>query len=120
MHSLNLKLCSFNCCSLQKNIDIVRELTRSNYDIILLQETLVIEDKIGILDYIDEKYECIGVPAIYSDKVLCSNAGRPEGGMAIMWKSASKFRVNKVVFENNIMIFNFSVGKENVVIVNVY
>ena len=120
MDFLNLKFCTFNCCSLQKNIDIIRELTCHNYDIILLQETFVTQDKIGILDYIDEKYECIGVPAIYSDKALCTNAGRPEGGLAVMWKSSGKFKIKKVVFENNFIIFNIIVGRESIVLVNTY
>ena len=59
---MELKLCTFNCCSLRKNIDIVRELTNNKYDIILLQKTFITEDKIGMLDFIDERYECIGVP----------------------------------------------------------
>ena len=117
---MELKLCTFNCCSLWKNIDIVRELTNNKYDIILLQETFVTEDKIGMLDFIDERYECIGVPAIYSEKVLSSNAGGPEGGMAIMWRTASKLKVKKIIFENNFMIFNFTTGNTSIVIVNVY
>ena len=117
---MELKLCTFNWCSLWKNIDIVRELTNNKYDIILLQETFVTEDKIGMLDFIDERYECIGVPAIYSEKVLTSNAGRPEGGMAIMWRTASTLKVKKIIFENNFMIFNLTAGNTSIVIVNVY
>ena len=117
---MDLKLCTFNCCSLRKNIDIIRELTDCKYDIIFLQETFITEDKMGILDFIDERYECIGVPATYSEKVLTSNAGRPEGGMAILWRTASKFKVNKIIIEDNFMVFNFSVGNISIVIVNVY
>ena len=62
MDNFNLKICSFNCCSLRKNIDLVRDLTNGCNDIVFLQETFVTEDKLGILDFIDENYECIGVP----------------------------------------------------------
>ena len=117
---MDLKLCTFNCCSLRKNIDIVRELSNNKFDIILLQETFITEDKIGILDFIDERYECIGVPATYSEKVLTSNAGRPEGGMAVMWRTASKIKVRRITFESNFMVFNFALGNKNIVIVNVY
>ena len=117
---MDLKLCTFNCCSLRKNIDIIRELCDNKFDIILLQETFITEDKIGILDFIDERYECIGVPATYSEKVLAANAGRPEGGMAVMWRTASKIKVKRIMFENNFMIFNFNISNTNIVIVNVY
>ena len=61
MEGFNLQICTFNCCSRTKNIDLIRELTASHYDAILLQETFVTEDKSGILDYIHENYESIGV-----------------------------------------------------------
>ena len=59
-------------------------------------------------------------PATYSEKVLTSNVGRPECGMAIIWRTASKLKVKKIVFENNFMIFNYTAGNTSIVIVNVY
>ena len=50
---MDLKLCTFNCCSLKKNIDLVRELTSKCFDIIFLQETLVTKDRLGDLAFID-------------------------------------------------------------------
>ena len=73
-----------------------------------------------MLDFIDERCECIGVPTTYSEKVLTSNAGHSEGGMAIMWKTASKLKVKKIIFENNFMVFNFTAGNTSIVVVNVY
>ena len=115
-----LKICSFNCCSLRKNIDLIRSLTDGCTDIIFLQETFVTEDKLGILDFIDENYECIGVPAKYSEKSLTANAGRPEGGMAILWKKGSQFTINKIILDDNFIVFNIRIGDFNVVLVNVY
>ena len=63
-------ICSYNCCSLNKNIDVVRELTDEKYDIIFLQETLVTEERMGELQFIDENYEVAGVCSVFSDKVL--------------------------------------------------
>ena len=59
MNCIDLKICTFNCCSLRKNIDLVRELTSGHVDIIALQETFVVEEKIGQLDFIDENYEIL-------------------------------------------------------------
>ena len=52
---MELSLCSFNCCSLYKNIDIVRELTSKNFHIIMLQETMLILERPGDLNLIDER-----------------------------------------------------------------
>ena len=120
MDCVDLKLCTFNCCSLKNNIDLVRELTGRKYDVIMLQETFVTEDQLGIIDYIDENYDCIAVPATFSEKVLAANAGRQEGGMAILWRKASNLKVNKVSIENNFMVFNFAIGNVKIVVVNVY
>ena len=52
---MDLKICSYNCCSLLKNIDNIRILTNKGFDIIFLQETFITGDKLGIIDFIDEK-----------------------------------------------------------------
>ena len=75
----SLRLCTFNCCSLRKNIDLVRGLADSRYDIIFLQETFITEEKLGELDFIDKNYNCVGAPATYSENVVKAGAGRPEG-----------------------------------------
>ena len=86
---MDVSICSYNCCSLRKNIDIVRNLTEKKYDIIFLQETFVTEEKLGQLDYIDENYESAGVGAVYSERCLASMAGCPKGGMACLWRTDS-------------------------------
>ena len=76
---MNLSICSYNCCSLRKNIDLIRELTDKNIDIILLQETFVIADDLSILQFIDENYDSIGVGATYSNDAVMNMKGRPMG-----------------------------------------
>ena len=46
-----------------------------DYDIIYLEKAFVSEKKLGQLEFIDEKYDCVGVPAVYSEKVIVSGAG---------------------------------------------
>ena len=41
-------------------------------------------DKLGILDFIDEEYDSVGVGTRYSDKAVASMAGRPEGDLALL------------------------------------
>ena len=57
---MQLSVCSYNCCSLAKNIEIVRDLSSKQYDLIFLQETLVTEDRLGELNFIDEHYNVVG------------------------------------------------------------
>lgn len=120
MTDFNLRVCTFNCCSLTKNIDLIRELATEKYDIICLQETFITEDKLGILDYVDENYESIGVPAAYSEKALTANAGRPEGGMAVLWRRNSNFTIKKVSLEKNFMMIKVRVSDKDILLVNVY
>ena len=121
IHSnMDIRLCSYNVCSLHKNIDVVRKLTENKYDIIFLQETFVVDDKLGEIDYIDEFYESVGVGAVYSEKSLSSMSGRPMGGMACLWKNDSHFKVNKVVLDDNLCIISISVMNFKIVLVNVY
>ena len=117
---MDLSICSFNCCSLRKNIDIVRELALNEFDVIFLQETFLTEDKLGLLDYIDEDYECVGVGAVYSERALFSVAGRPQGGMACLWKLDSPFKVDNVILENNLCVLFITIGNIKVLLVNVY
>ena len=73
---MNFTVCSYNCCSLSKNIEIVRDLTSKCYDIIFLQETMVTENRLDDLSYIDENYDSIGSASVYSEKALESCGGR--------------------------------------------
>ena len=86
---MDLKICPFNCCSLDKNIDVVRDLACQDYDLLFLQETFVTEDRLGDLAFIDENYEAVGSRAVYFERAIESNAGRCEGGMACLWKRAA-------------------------------
>ena len=94
---MDLKICTYNCCSLRKNINLIRGLTEDSIDIVFLQETLLLEEKLGDLAFIDENYDSVGVGAIYSEKALAANAGRAEGGLACLWKKNANFKVNKII-----------------------
>ena len=107
-------------CSLRKNVDIVRELTKNKIDIIFLQETFTVDEKLGELDFIDEFYESVGVGAVFSDKSLVSMSGRPKGGMACLWRKGNHFKVDKIVLDRNLCVFSISVANYKIVLVNVY
>ena len=115
-----LRICTYNCCSLRKNVELIRELCDDAYDIIFLQETLLVEDRLGNLSFIDETYESVGKSASYSEQALTSNAGRAEGGLACLWKMNEKFSVKKINFEDKFIEMHLMVGNSCILLINVY
>ena len=85
---MDIRVCTYNICSLRKNIDVVRKLTESKFDIIFLQETFVVNDKLGELDFIDEFYESVGVGAEYSEKSLVLCWAVRQGGWLVCGEGA--------------------------------
>ena len=117
---MDLRICPYNCCPLNKNVDIVRELADVGYDFIFLQETLVTEDRLGDLNYIHEEYEAVGSGAVYSDRALQSNAGRCTGGVACLWRREASLSIDKVFIEKDYIVLSVICGSLTLVFVNVY
>lgn len=115
---MELSSITYNCCSLRKNIDIVRQLCLDKYDLIFLQESYVTEDKMGDINYIDESYECVGSPAIYSEKCLLSVSGRCQGGLVCMWRKHLPIKV--IAIEENYIVLQLSCNGIDNMLVNVY
>ena len=115
-----ITLCSYNCCSLKNNIDIIRNLTDQNIDIVFLQETFVTKNHLSILDFVDERYGSIGVGAIYSDKSLESGSGRPMGGLACLYKINSSFTLELIKSDNDIMILKLRINNLEILLINIY
>ena len=114
----SIRACSYNCFSLSKNIELVRELTESNYDIIFLQETLVTDNNLGMLDFIDESYKSIGIGATHSNKSMESGYGRPMGGLGCIFKN--NIPIKLIDSSNDIMIVSITLNSVTLILVNVY
>ena len=95
-------------------------LTGSGYDSIFLQETLVVENRLGELSFIDENYDVVGLSSVYSDKALKSNAGRSEGGPACLWRKDASYQIDKIIIENDYIIMSITTDSVVIVLVNVY
>ena len=80
----------------------------------------MVENKLGILDYIDERYECIDVGATFSEKSLVSMADRPERGIAMLWRKDSYFKVNEISLRKKFIYLYILIGNLNCVLVYVY
>ena len=117
---MDLKICTYNCCSVRSKFEIIKNLCKENFDIIFLQETLLTEEKLGLLDSIDSAYNVITVPAIYTEKVLTSLKGRPSGGMACVFKKCDDFSIECVQLNNRYMLINCRYNNLNIFFINVY
>ena len=117
---MDLTVCSYNCCSLNKNIDIVRRLADGGCDIIFLQETLVTETRLGDLNFIDENFNVVGSASVYSEKAIESNSGRSEGGLACMWRKDAPFNIEKISIMKDYIVLSVKIGSLIIVLVNVY
>ena len=115
---MELNFCTFNCCSLKKNINLIREIASLNFSIIFLQETLITDDNIRLLDFIDETYSGLGVGAIFSDKSIATSAGRPMGGLACIYKN--NLNVKCLYSADDIIVISVNMNNMIIVFVNVY
>ena len=117
---MDLTFCTYNCCSFKRNIDIIRDLAAKNIDFIFLQESLVTDNDLSTLDFMDENYKCFSIPAIYSEKCIISNAGRPMGGLVCFYKDVDKFNVELMKYTDDIMIVRVTIDDIKICFVNVY
>ena len=119
-NNMEFNICTYNCCSLIKNIDIVRELTKKDIDIIFLQETFITNEKLGIIDFINENYHSVGIPAYYSDNNIVKVTGRPIGGLVCLWKKDCFFDIKTLYTTNDIFVLDMSFSGIHITLVNVY
>ena len=117
---MNLTVCSYNCCSLKNNINVIRELTDRKVDLIFLQETFLLSKDFHILDYVHEDYKGIGVSATFSEKSIQTASGRPMGGLTCLYKTDTISNINIVSLNEDIMIIKLIIGNVEVIFVNVY
>ena len=117
---MDVSICSYNCCSVKKNIDIIRELTNKKVDIIFLQETFLLNDNLSHLEYVDENYFAVGVGATYSESAIVNVNGRPSGGMAILWRKNVHFDIKLKSLDKDFMVIDVIVGLNKFTLVNLY
>ena len=89
----NLKICTFNCTSLEE----VKELCDQN-DIVLLQEIWFSERDLYILNQLHCDYYGRGVSAFSTEDGVLT--GRPHGGIAILWRKLLSNVCNVVTYDD--------------------
>ncbi|XP_045456287.1 uncharacterized protein LOC123666124 [Melitaea cinxia] len=89
----NAKFISFNCKSLKRSFDGIRDLC-NKADIIALQETWLFPHELPELEGINKEFGSTGTSAMDASAGLLT--GRPYGGVAILWRK-SAFRSVSVI-----------------------
>ena len=83
----SLKTGSYNCTGLfgDNKIGYVKDLIVMNkLDLLLLQETWLVSNGMHTLNSVHDDYSAHGVSGVPSDQLI---AGRPYGGVAILWNA---------------------------------
>lgn len=93
----NTVLVTFNCKSLKRSINGVRQLCK-DADIIALQETWLLPHDLSLLATIDDEFGYTGTSAVDTSKGML--IGRPYGGVALLWRK-SLFQHVSVIHSDN-------------------
>ncbi len=112
-----IKVASFNCNSIRKNIELVKNLLTDN-DIVLLQEILITNTEINCINSLSSDFYCDYVASF--DPYLHGLSGRPIGGLAIYWKKDLNNHVKSVIYSDNIMALKINMNNLCYLLVNVY
>ena len=108
---------SYNCNSVRNNVSNVRNLTLE-YDIILLQELMLLKDDLSFLKTINETFDCIACVEDRSCEGIIE--GRPSKGVAIMWKKSFSPIISPVYCNDRIIAVVVTAGMDKYLAVNVY
>ena len=114
---MDLKIATFNCFSIRKRIDIVRELFSTN-DIVMLQEILLSADDLNIAQKLNPNFLSCHVPS-YDPSVLGLN-GRLSGGLSIFWNNSLNSFIKPINCSDNILGVRFSYNNISILIINIY
>ncbi|KAJ2937484.1 hypothetical protein O0L34_g17527 [Tuta absoluta] len=79
-----MKLCSFNCKSVRRSVEHIRDLCNDCH-VIGLQETWLKPEALSYLDTIHKDFSSCGTSAIDVEKQVL--IGRPYGGVALLWRT---------------------------------
>jgi hypothetical protein len=112
-----LKIVSFNCNSIRKNIEKVKALAMS-YDIIMLQELMLMNDDASILSNIDKNYFAY---YFLKDKIISDvNIGRPTKGVAFLINKTLKDIVTPLFINESIIALVLNGEFKKYLLINVY
>ena len=112
---MELKIASFNCGSIKRKVETVKNLL-SSQDIVLLQETFLTEDETNYLELFSDQFDFASAPSVINENY----AGRPQGGLAIFYNKILNKNVKICKFSNRILAIQIISNNMKLIIFNVY
>ena len=113
---MELRITSYNCCSIRKRVDPIKEILENN-DFLLCQEILLLEEDCNILRQIDEDFEVFYVPSKNPQNL---GDGRPIAGLATFYRKSLQMVVELVCKTDNFLILSVKVGSYVFYLANIY
>ena len=114
---MNLSVVTFNCFSIKRKFEIVKDLCANN-DIVFLQETLLNSDDIGHYQNVIEDYNSSHTPA--TTCISGGVGGRPSGGLSIFWRQKLNEIAKPVHYSDRIMGLKLDFSNCCYLFLNVY
>ena len=115
----DISVCTFNCKNAKTSQDEIAELC-SSHDVILLQETWLLDFELPLLATLNSQFYASGVSSMNSSSRLWS--GRPFGGLAVLWHKRIGSVCNIVKYDDDprLLGINININGNDVLILNVY
>ena len=114
----SLTICSFNCKNVKTSLVEIIDLCLS-FDIILLQETWLLDFELPLLNNVHPDFYARGISSVKSNDGLL--VGRPHGGLAILWRKSMGSDCTVVDYcDDRLMGLEISSHSSKVLLVNVY
>ena len=112
-----LKIASYNCNSVRKNSENVKNLLNAN-DIVCLQELLLSRSDLPVLNDFDENFNNI---ALVEDRETEGiNEGRPSRGVAIFWRKCFTSSVTPILIDDRVIGLCLNSDTVKILLLNVY
>ena len=112
-----LNIVSFNCHSIIKNIETVKQLL-NRFDIVLLQELMLMEEDIAVVEQLHPDFNCtVGIKDKNVDGIL---TGRPSRGVAILFRKYLFRFIEPIKFDDRVIGIVLSNNSFKTVILNIY
>ena len=111
---MDVKIKSYNCNSIRRQIDIIRNILRDT-DILMLQEIMLYESDLSLLDEINDDFCWAASPSL---NISCD--GRPKGGLAIFWNKNLSNYIQSKIFNSYAMGITINSSNEKYLILNLY
>ena len=115
----SLRIASYNCKYFKSSRNEILELCRNN-DIVLLQETWLLQCDLYLLNNLSSDHYAQGISSVNTEDKI--HTGRPYGGLAILWHKRLGTESEVIILpgENRIMGLELKFQSLDIMIYNVY